>query len=82
MFCFAVTECEIQDGILKTDDVNKHCLVYKRRFKLLSDALLSLKDIPRFIDVIKTDKVVNNAGLEIIYLYFKSVSHYILYMIL
>ncbi|XP_045212692.2 uncharacterized protein LOC123563752 [Mercenaria mercenaria] len=55
-YFLSVTECEIQDGILKAQDVDKHCLVYNRVFKGLDGACLQLKDAPRFKDVTKTEK--------------------------
>lgn len=55
-----MTECEIQEGILKANNVNKHCLVYKRHLNEFEGLGLQLKDAPRFIDVVKTEKVNND----------------------
>ncbi|WAQ96293.1 NWD1-like protein [Mya arenaria] len=57
-FFISVTECEIQDGILKASDVDSHCLVYKRYFKGLDDTTAGDKNASRYMDVQTTDKGV------------------------
>jgi hypothetical protein len=56
-FVFAVTESEIQDGILKATNVESNCLVYKRTLRHLSGVGINDKDTPKYIDVIKLEKV-------------------------
>ena len=54
LLCFLVTECEIQDGILKAADVDSHVLVYRRQLNVLDESALSEENMSRYIDV-RTD---------------------------
>ena len=53
----AVTECEIQDGILKAEDVNAHVLVYRRQLSQLDQTALSDENASRYIDIKRDGEV-------------------------
>ena len=55
---FTVTECEIQDGILKATDVESHVLVYRRELTFLDQTAISDQDFSRFVDVKKIGEVL------------------------
>ena len=54
---FAVTECEIQEGILNAADVDSHVLVYRRELTMLNESAISEENFSRYIDVKKNGEV-------------------------
>ena len=54
---FVVTECEIQDGILKAADVDSHVLVYRRQLSQLDETSLAEENASRYIDVKQNGEV-------------------------
>lgn len=53
----AVTELEIQEGILHAENNDAHCLVYQRQFRDMSDGAVVHDTARRYMDSLRTDDV-------------------------
>lgn len=53
----AVTELEIQEGILHAENNDAHCLVYRRQFRDMSDGAFVHDTARRYMDSLRTDDV-------------------------